>query len=367
MKISESENDANLYQWLWDHGNPCIQSTINQDTQIDKHYCQSENFHNRLLQNRIVKKWMDLSCIGLTHGSKPYAFENTIPKLAQLGFDPSYPEFIDRSEYWIDQIKIEINKQTCSYWGSFGFLANTIIAGILAYCGIVDNEKVISILDNRINQVYRYITQSQFTLENFLIPSNRYPKLTKSRQKHIVNPIFYGGGNFTLPWIYDLFGYRGLQQTKEYSKWKTKIDAIIDLILNPEYQNLPLDYGTVLTKPNYGYALGWNITLPGFFNVELLKESKKTSNLLLIMEIFAHFKSAIKSKWFQNCVQLLESFKTIRGTYRLPTNYLSEKPSGYWNMGAYMGMGEDRTTKEWCEIESTYWILKIKGAIKNSY
>ncbi len=43
--------------------------------------------------------------------------------------------------------------------------------------------------------------------------------------------------------------------------------------------------------------------------------------------------------------------------------YLIERPSGYWVLGAYMGLGENRRVKKWAEIESTFWMMKIRKEI----
>jgi len=39
------------------------------------------------------------------------------------------------------------------------------------------------------------------------------------------------------------------------------------------------------------------------------------------------------------------------------------KGKGYWILGAYMGLGENRRRRVWGELESTFWMMKIK---KNS-
>ena len=59
-------------------------------------------------------------------------------------------------------------------------------------------------------------------------------------------------------------------------------------------------------------------------------------------------------------MEYLESCCTGNGTYRFPRSYLQERASGYWVTSAYMGLEQNRRVKTAIELESTYWMLKIK-------
>jgi hypothetical protein len=56
----------------------------------------------------------------------------------------------------------------------------------------------------------------------------------------------------------------------------------------------------------------------------------------------------------------LESYCTNNGTYIFPRSHLQERAIGYWVTGAYMGLEENRRKNMAIELESTFWMLKIK-------
>ncbi len=55
-----------------------------------------------------------------------------------------------------------------------------------------------------------------------------------------------------------------------------------------------------------------------------------------------------------------ETYRTERGTYLFPRHDLQERTSGYWVTGAYMGLKESRRPKRVLELESTFWMLRVK-------
>ena len=65
-------------------------------------------------------------------------------------------------------------------------------------------------------------------------------------------------------------------------------------------------------------------------------------------------------EWFKERMNHLEEFRTGKGTYLFPKNYMQEKPQGYWVNGFHMGLGENRRKKPALELESTFWMVKIK-------
>ncbi|MBN2542452.1 hypothetical protein JXI42_06255 [bacterium] len=93
--------------------------------------------------------------------------------------------------------------------------------------------------------------------------------------------------------------------------------------------------------------------LPGLYE-------KKASRLM------SHFKTAWESRWFKSCVEHLEKFRTENGTYRFPKHYLKERRNSYFVTGGHTGLGENRRKKITLEIESTFWMMKIKKDLKQS-
>ena len=381
-------HDQELLNWMLKSTNPCIQYQIQRDFMQIQNTNQLDELWEECLQNPMVTFWLNLNSYALTHGSKIDAFENLIPKLYQLGFSKNNPDFNDRYEMWHNKIDLSIYKKKNpnpienTYWTNFGYFENAILAGLLAYSGILPSKNVEFVILQRIQAIFSFLNRKDLSLAEFLVPAEDYPKLPQSRKEHIINPLFYNSGNFSLPWIYDLYGFsRFIEFTKD-PELKNQVERIVSLILSPEYQSLPQGFGTVLSKPNYGYALGWKVQLPGFVKSqseypksksgnlkstsrffemnEIQKETTKTSNILLLLEALSHFETARKHEWFKSAINYLESYRTINNTYKFPVHLLDEKKMGYWNSGAYMGVGESRANLNWREIESSYWMLKIK-------
>ena len=79
----------------------------------------------------------------------------------------------------------------------------------------------------------------------------------------------------------------------------------------------------------------------------------------------AHFPESRDHPWFRKSIQYLENYKTQNGTYIFPKDFLTEtKARGYWIHGWRMGLGENRRSTHWVEIESTFWMFAIHMAIE---
>ena len=82
--------------------------------------------------------------------------------------------------------------------------------------------------------------------------------------------------------------------------------------------------------------------------------------LVYRLELMSNVPSARKHPWFQESIERLEQYRTDQDTYIFPRSFLQERPSGYWVTGAYMGLEQNRRKKAALELESTFWMLKIK-------
>jgi hypothetical protein len=72
----------------------------------------------------------------------------------------------------------------------------------------------------------------------------------------------------------------------------------------------------------------------------------------------SHFDTARSSKWFEQRMDYLESFK--KGSiYDFPKSFLTEAKNKYYVGGGHMGLGENRRKKSWSTIESTAWMMRI--------
>ena len=75
------------------------------------------------------------------------------------------------------------------------------------------------------------------------------------------------------------------------------------------------------------------------------------------------FPTTREHPWFINSLNHLEGFRTEKGTYQFPRTYLPEKPVGYWVTGARMALEENRRKAIAIEMESTFWMAKLKALL----
>ena len=67
--------------------------------------------------------------------------------------------------------------------------------------------------------------------------------------------------------------------------------------------------------------------------------------------------------WFFHNGNPIVRYRTHRGTYLFPKEYLKEKRNSYFITGAHMGFGENRRKELALKIESSFWMMKIKKNI----
>jgi hypothetical protein len=104
--------------------------------------------------------------------------------------------------------------------------------------------------------------------------------------------------------------------------------------------------------------MGWNVWLPGYDRIHT--SDFKMACLVQRLALMSPFPTARSSECFVNNVQHLEDYRTDDGTYVFPELYVQEKRNSYFVTGAHMGLGENRRQKLGYEIESSFWILKIR-------
>ncbi|MDE6745176.1 MAG: hypothetical protein K2J72_00915, partial [Oscillospiraceae bacterium] len=75
--------------------------------------------------------------------------------------------------------------------------------------------------------------------------------------------------------------------------------------------------------------------------------------------VLSHFKAAGKSEWFSLALQYLDQYKNKNGRYKFPTRMITEKADSYVIFGGHMNVGENKRSKLYSEIISTYWMERI--------
>jgi hypothetical protein len=228
----------------------------------------------------------------------------------------------------------------------FRVFLRTIVASFLAFTGYSSTEPVYNVLAERLESTYSFAKNPDF--------GQVY--VGKRGNDGLVNPRLYPEQQFVLPWIHDIRGFANSDQILADTRLCQKAEAVVSMVLGPEYQKLQPGYGLMKYKDR-GYKSGWSVHLPGFFSEP---SDASMSSILLILPIMAPFKTARESDWFKRMIERLETCITEYGTYRFPRVWLPEKQKGYWVNGAYMALEENRRRTSAIESESTFRMFRIK-------
>jgi hypothetical protein len=374
-------NSTELTNWLLENGGPIIRYKTVTELVTDQTNYNLENLREDLLKSEIVQKWLlksetfqkqlqlkpasSLSGIYTLHHSKSSVYENLMNKLIQLGLNSTFKAYDKLAQRSLEILSTLVKE----YNDVFKQFFISLILGFLCRSGYEDEELVRQALDLRFDALNDF---NQLENLDFYVDPVGFPRLPKIRRHDIVNPELYSDGKIRFPFIHDIWAFSGIIKSKLYQDKKDLIEKVIKRILTQDYQNLKKGYGIVVASPTKAYGMGWSIHLPFFqdphsldFSESSLKKMEKStpSHFLQRLYLLSQFPTARKNSWFITCFEKLKSYKTEKGTYLLPKSCLIERPSGYWVMGAYMGFGENRRVKKWAEIESTFWMAKIKKEV----
>jgi len=364
-------SDADLINWLLENGGPIIRYKTVTELATDQTNFDMKKLRSDLLKSKIVQKWLQLKPVSKLYGiyalhhSKSSVYENLMNKLIQLGLNSTFKAYDEYAQESLEILRTLMNPNNIFFKQFF----MSLILSFLCRSGYENEELVRQALNRRFDALKDFV---QLKSLDFYVDPSEFPRLPKIRRYDIVNPDLYSDGKSRFPFIHDIWAYSRILKSNFYQDKTELIEKIIKRILTKEYQNLKKGYGIVVESPTKAYGMGWSVHMPFFTNPNQLDFSptslkiigKSTpSYFLQRLYLMSHFLSAREKNWFITCVKRLESYKTEKGTYLLPKSCLIERPSGYWVTGAYMGLGENRRVKKWAEIESTFWMMKIKREI----
>jgi hypothetical protein len=349
-------NTQEIIGWLFENGGHTIRyRTATEVMELDT--CNDiKRMERKVAESQEVITWLnylkpmkEVSYMTL-HGSYNQFYENAMSKLVQLGMHAGIPELDEATLPYRTWLTENIN--TREVWGVFSF---AIVASFLGMAGYTD-DAIRSFLTNRLEVLHEFTSKHEY---NIYDDESKYPGIPKSFSKTpVIKPELYENGNYRFPLIYDVYGLSALICPGD-KEMLAKIKDVVGYILTPDYHNVVVHKYGVLASPNRKYySMGWDVRLPGYFGIG---EGAFAGRALLIqrMELMAHFPGAAEHQWFTAAIKHLETFQTGSGTYAFPASYLAEK-EGYWVSAAHMGLGENRKVRIAKELESTFWMLKIK-------
>lgn len=362
---------TDLINWLLENGGPVICYNTATELATDQVKIDVEKLRSDLLKSEIVQKWLQLNPVSklpgiyALHHSRSSIYENLMNKLIQLGLNSTFKAYDKFAQESLEILRTLMNLQNIF----FKTFLMSIILSFLCRSGYENEELVKQALDRRFDALKDFV---QLKNLDFYVNPAEFPRLPQSRRHDIVNPELYRDGKFRFPFIYDIWAFSGIVKSELYQDKNDLIEKVIKRIFSDDYQNLKKGYGIVVDSPTKAYGMGWSVHLPFFqdpsqldFSTASLKVMRKSNPSYFLQRLYlmSQFHSARKNYWFITCFKKLESYKTDKGTYLLPKSCLIERSSGYWVIGAYMGLGENRRVKKWAEIESTFWMAKIKKEI----
>ncbi|OGO33297.1 MAG: hypothetical protein A2Z29_05355 [Chloroflexi bacterium RBG_16_56_11] len=365
-------NHRDLVEWLFTNSGPTIRYRTATELMAPSKNVDVVQLRHELLQSEPVKTWLirfvPFSRLNDIHGSKATTFESVMGKLTDLGLRRGVAPFDQQTMPYREWLKDNVDRPPKHI---FDIFTRTLIAAFLARAGYVDEPAVGKVLRMRLETVYDFARQGRCDV---YVNPDSYPKMPKSfKGKRLIDPRLSLDGNLQLPWIYDIVGFSAYLPEYGNETDQERANTVICYILNEQYQRFPEGYGILLAKNRTYYAMGWSVSLPGFVNK--LSEDVSTQEVppwilgafVQRLAIMGQFSIVRKHPWFINSLNHLEGFETEKGTYLFPRSYLPEKANGYWITGARMGLEDNRNTKLAIELESTFWMAKLKTGCPFDY
>jgi hypothetical protein len=230
----------------------------------------------------------------------------------------------------------------------------TVVASFLTIAGYFECDAVRRHVMERLDDVDNFARKRGFQI---FVDSDTYGRMPASYRKDgLIDAELYPHGQMRLPWIHDAYAFANIPPSALDEFTTEKLGRFVDCILDGRYQQLPPGYGVVSEGGRF-MKMGWDAKLPGFGKSRF---TEMHGGLVQRVELMSHFPAACAHAWFQDALEFLETFETARGTYAFPRAILRDQPKGYWVNAARMGIEEDRRRPLALELESTFWMLKIR-------
>jgi|GEM_PF-601107 len=375
--------DAKICDWLMHNADAPIRYRVAREILKEAHTAKS--IEAELLENPVVCLWLknlastaplQHRATSMEHGSMDACLENALYKCARLGLHGGLKPLVDAVEYYIETIG---NHKGGSFRNDFN---KTLSANLMGMAGI-ENDAVLTYRLGLLDEMYGFAKQRNYDI--YISAAERagltgIPPNWRSRNDFMRNDFFTEFGTWCpFPLIYDFMGLYSLYDLNN-AKIDEKINAIIDYVSSDDFHRKITDgYGITISNEshitgkndydkNLYRGMGWSPHYPGWFDVadyiaNAVVNAGHTGKpyvprLLCFAELASRYPSAVKTKWFGELLTRLEGYKTEAGTYIFPKEWLPEK-TGYAVCGFHMSYGENRRKKNWCEIESTFYMQLI--------
>lgn len=325
-----------LLDRVYEEGNPVIKYGIERmfnDCDVSS--------SDALMASGLVADWLNAYDGNYTHGSGDRSFENSIAKLLDFGLDCHVAEFDAIYSKYVNEEHWQADESFPSQ------LMLTVRYPFLVRAGYHNEPYVKDFFMQRLNVIERTISRHGYDFELAdSLKSNKY------KDKFVFN---IDVREEWLPTIYDLYAYAFHPAMSE--ALSERISKIVSYILTYEFQRIPGNaYIYDRYKKQYFAA--------GSVYHACLDEGRE----LLMLYILSNFKAAHSNTLFVEKLRSFLGMKNEDGYFSFDKNQLREKKNTYYIYnGSHMGMGENRRSKRWQWIESTYWMLRILKNMDQAY
>lgn len=343
-------------QWLLENADAPIQYILDKNTtDIDKLLRNGEvsEWHSRLSERSQTNN------IGDIHGSHDYRMENILGKCFILGLTKDIELFADNMKFITTFLNNHIQispSDELSFGKIYHFRDQEKVLGcFLPLLGFYDDPAVLHITRKRIELLYNFTRQKSYDI---YVDGSQLKGVKKEWHPYIVNPDLYADGHIALPDMHDFLLFAGIYPFLS-SDDKNKVETIVEWLFADGYNSIIRRYG-------YFYAPGGSYNAKAIiFKLHLLDfqdmifDKGDITSLVFNVFVLSHFRAARKSEWFSLALGYLNQYKNDAGHYNFPSHLITEKPDSYVIFGGHMNVGENKKSKLYNEIVSTYWMERI--------
>lgn len=335
---------------------------------IQYHLTHNNNLIDGLLSNKECNYWLGqlkhkVSNLDMTniHGSHDYRTENILGKCWLLGLRKDITEFDTLMRMYIDFLDVHVNSQQnrgTTYQRIYAYYDyETVLSCYLPFLGYGTEPSLISITNKRITYLYDFTKEKTYDI---YVDGTKFPGVKKEWQPLLINPSLYADGNLSIPSVFDIILLAGMYDYLNENQ-RMKIDTIISWILNEKYREIKSRYGYIYSEDdNYkAKSLIRSFDIPDMNDV-LSGNNMNEQSIIFKTFILSRFMVANNTPIINNMLTYLRTFRLLNGRYSFPKTLVNEKKDCYFTEGGHMNIGENKRSKKYQEVVSTFWMYLIE-------
>jgi hypothetical protein len=285
--------------------------------------------------------------------------ENILGKCWILGLTKEISAFAEKMEFILRFLyrHIQVNPPDELSFGKIYHYRDCekVLSCFLPFLGYHEDPAVLHIARKRLDILYHFTRRRRYDI---YVDGSKLKGVKKEWQPYIINPDFYADGHIALPDMHDYLLFAGMFPYLSQEE-KEKVEIIAEWLFDEGYSGINRRYG-------YFYAPGGSYSTKAvIFKLHLLDfrdmvfDNGDLVSLLFNVFVLSHFKAARDSEWFSLALRYLNRYKNENGRYVFPPRLITEKPDSYVIFGGHMNVGENKKSKLYGEILSTYWMERI--------